>query len=266
MDEDILGHYAAGAELDRLSAGGSRIEFERTKELLVRYLPAPPAAVLDVGGGPGAYAAWLAERGFDVRLVDPVPLHLEQAIRRAQSSRAAFAVQQGDARALEAADACADVVLLLGPLYHLVERGERIRALREAHRVLRTGGLLAATAISRFASLLDGLKEGYLADPRFEAIVERDLRDGVHRNTTDEIDFFTTSFFHHPDELRGEIREAGFELEDLFGVEGPGWLLSELWDEPDGRANILRVARTVEREPTLLGVSSHLLAIARRAG
>jgi ubiquinone/menaquinone biosynthesis C-methylase UbiE len=263
--DDVSDYYASGVELERLTAGGSRIEFERTKDLLERHLPSPPASVLDVGGGPGAYAAWLAERGYDVRLIDPVPMHVEEATRRAESSPRTFTADLGDARQLDAADGSFDIVLLMGPLYHLVERRDRLHALAEARRVLRDGGRVIGTAISRFASLLDGLRQGYLSDPRFEAIVEGDLLDGLHRNPTGELDYFTTSFFHHPDELREEIAEAGLELEGVFGVEGPGWLLWELWDQPDGRANILRVARDVEREPAMLGASAHLLAVGRRS-
>lgn len=92
-----------------------------------------------------------------------------------------------------------------------------------------------------------------------------DLRSGQHRNPT-EHDYFTTAFFHHPDELASEVRGAGFALLDLVGVEGPAWLLPDLarrWSEERGRAQVLAAARAVEREPTLLGVSAHLMAVAR---
>jgi 2-polyprenyl-3-methyl-5-hydroxy-6-metoxy-1,4-benzoquinol methylase len=79
VDEEIRVHYATGVEVGRLSAGASRIEFDRTKELLGRVLPPPPATILDVGGGPGAYAEWLAGQAHDVRLIDPLPLRVEEA-------------------------------------------------------------------------------------------------------------------------------------------------------------------------------------------
>jgi hypothetical protein len=145
-----------------------------------------------------------------------------------------------------------------------VNRGERLRALAEARRVARPGGMIAVAAISRFASLLDGLRSGYLGSSTFDSIVERDLRDGQHRNPGGEMEFFTTAYFHRPDELEDEVRDSQLELDAVFGIEGPGWLLWELWDDPRGRENILRVARAVEREPALLGASSHLLAVARR--
>jgi hypothetical protein len=153
--------------------------------------------------------------------------------------------------------------LMLGPLYHITDRNERVGALVEAKRVLRSGGVVTAAAISRFASLLDGLVSGWLGDPAFDAIVERDLAQGQHRNPTNRAGWFTTGFFHHPDELRTEVEDAGFKIEGLFGLEGPGWLLWDRWDVPQDRENILRVARTVEQEPTVIGTSSHLLAFGR---
>ena len=113
-------------------------------------------------------------------------------------------------------------------------------------------------------SLLDGLVNGWLGDPEFEAIVERDLADGQHRNPTNRAEWFTTAYFHHPDELRDEVADAGLELEALFGIEGPGWLLQEKVAEPDVRERVLRVAAAVEQEPTLVGASGHLLGVARK--
>lgn len=259
MDDAILEHYGEGIERDRFAGGYSRIEFIRTKELLERFLPAAPASVLDVGGGPGAYAAWLAERGYRVHLVDPVPLHVEQA-----TERSGFTAALGDARRLDEPDSSYDAVLLLGPLYHLTERVERVGALAEACRVLRPGGVVAAAAISRFASLLDGLKYDRLGDAAFRTIVERDLAEGQHRNPDRRPEWFTTAYFHRPDELEAELGDAGLATEGTFGVEGPGWLLRNLWDDERQRESVLFAARAVERDPGLIGLSAHLLAVARR--
>jgi SAM-dependent methyltransferase len=263
VDDEIRAYYETGVELDRLAQGYSRLEFARTKELLARFLPPPPARILDVGGGPGTYAVWLADSGYEVRLVDAIPRHVDEARARSQGR---FSAVEGDARTLPEADDSYDAVLLLGPLYHLTERDDRLAALREARRVLRADGSVAAAAISRFASLLDGLYGGYLSDPRFWPVVERDLADGQHRSPTDtgEMPIFTTAFFHRPEELAGEVEEAGFRLERVFGIEGPGWLLIDRWEDEQARENILRVARAVEQEHSVIGTSSHLLAVARK--
>ena len=156
---EVLDFYARGQEDERLDCDEGKLERCRTEELLLRHLPVPPAVVLDVGGGTGQYATWLAARGYTVHLVDPVPLHLEQARARsaAQPHAPLASVSGGDARRLDWADGQVDAVLLLGPLYHLTERSERLCALNEAWRVLHPNGVVLVAAISRFASALDGL-------------------------------------------------------------------------------------------------------------
>jgi SAM-dependent methyltransferase len=163
----------------------------------------------------------------------------------------------GDARALDAADGSVDAVLLLGPLYHLVERADRLRALAEAHRVLRPGGVLFAGAVSYAASLLDGTVRGFFDDERFVEIVRQDLDTGQHRNPDDVASWFTTTFFHRPDELRDELATAGFAVESLIGVEGPGWLVGE----PE---RSLVAAELADAHPELVVLSAHLLAVGRR--
>jgi ubiquinone/menaquinone biosynthesis C-methylase UbiE len=266
---EIDAHYSKGIELSRLARGVGRLEFARTQEILRRYLPPQPAVVADVGGGPGVYACWLAGLGYEVHLTDPVPLHLAQAeeASRAQPGRPVAGLALGDTRALARPDGGTDAVLLLGPLYHLTDRADRLAALREARRVLRPGGVLVAAAISRFASALDGLRCRHLDDPAFAAIVERDLTDGQHRNPTNHPAYFTTAFFHHPDELNQEVMDAGLTPEHLLAVEGPAWLLQDFdrhWDDPARRERLLGVVRRLEADPTVIGASAHLLAVARK--
>jgi SAM-dependent methyltransferase len=255
MDEFARRHYEGGVELGRLydETGEPRLELTRTLELLERFLPAPPADVIDVGGGPGVYAAALTDRGYHVRLFDALEAHVEDARRDGR-----FDADVGDARALDAPDESYDVVLLMGPLYHLTERADRLTALAEARRVLRHGGVLFAVAVSRYASLFDGFRFGRYDDPGFAAVVERDLRDGQHRNERNVDGWFTTAFFHHPDELASEVREASFELDRVVGIEGPGAWFTAV---PDVR---LWAARLTEDDPALRAVSPHLLAVARR--
>ena len=134
MDPDILDYYNRGHEHVRLTSIGP-LEFLRTQELLHRYLPDPPARVVDVGGGAGIHAVPLIEEGFDVTLIDPVPLHVDQA-RAAGVAKATV----GDARRLPLDDAAVDAALLLGPLYHLTEAEDR----RRAGAVRGTGAPLSA--------------------------------------------------------------------------------------------------------------------------
>ena len=76
-------YYAQGRERDRLDDPKGVVEFERTKEILQRQLPAAPAVIADIGGGPGRYALWLAELGYTVEHRDLMRLHVEQLKSRA---------------------------------------------------------------------------------------------------------------------------------------------------------------------------------------
>jgi SAM-dependent methyltransferase len=264
---EILSFYAAGKEESRLAASIGRLEFIRTWEILERYLPARPCRVIDVGGGTGVYALPLASQGHQVHLIDPVPLHVERARALASASATPLAdVLLGDARRLAEPDRSFDVALLFGPLYHLTTRADRVSALAEARRVLVPGGLLLAAYISRFASACDGIQEGALRDPEFAAIVDGDLTSGIHKNRTNRLEWFTTAYFHRPEEIQPEIEEAGLRFETLLAVEGPGWMNPHLdsWlDDATARDRLLAVLRRLETEPSLIGASAHLIAVAR---
>ena len=197
-----------------------------------------------------------------MHLVDPVPLHVEQARAAGLAS-----AEVGDARALALPDESVDAVLLLGPLYHLPERVDRVQALREARRVCRSGSVVVVAAISRFASTLDGMREGYLEDPAFAVVAATDRRDGRHRNPTGDPAYFTTAYFHLPEELADECAAAGLAHEATLAVEGPAWLLPDLdvrLADERRRAVLLDALAGIEDEPSLLGASAHLLAVARR--
>jgi ubiquinone/menaquinone biosynthesis C-methylase UbiE len=263
LDPDVRAYYERGYEIDRFSLKypSGPLEFERTKELLARFLPSPPLGILDVGGGPGAYAAWLADRGYTVHLVDPVALHVEQA----RAAHTKITAEIGDARQLSQSGASVDAVLLFGPLYHLVDRPDRIRALAEARRVLRPGGWLFAAAISRYAALLDLLvRAGRLYEPGVLPVVRESVNTGVFHGTHN--DLFTTAYFHSPAGLGAEITEAGFQLRAVLGIEGPGFMLRDfeaVWTDPSKRDAIMETARLLEDRPEMLAVSAHLLAVAR---
>jgi len=267
-DSAISSHYNLGAEQSRLfRRGAPDVEYTRSLELLQRLLPPPPAQVLDVGGGPGTYAVPLARAGYQVHLLDLMPLHVEQAREAAAADPAAsFTGELGNALDLPQETRSQDAVVLFGPLYHLTEAGDRLQALAEARRVLRPGGQVLVTAISRFASLIDGLYLGRLDDPEFRPIMERDITDGQHRNPdpVGRPGFFTTAYFHTPDGLSAEIGQAGFGPVTVYGVEGPGWPMREQWADPRLREQILFAARAAETEPSLLGFSPHLIAAASR--
>jgi 2-polyprenyl-3-methyl-5-hydroxy-6-metoxy-1,4-benzoquinol methylase len=261
---EIIAFYTSSFdEAERLSGTAEGVlELVRTRELLGRCLPPPPARVLDVGGGTGAHARWLVQDGYQVHLVDPVERHL------AQAQQTGCTVELGEAGALTAGDASYDVVLLLGPLYHLPDRNDRRQALREAYRVVRPGGLVAAAAINRYASLFDTTATTHLAHPPVQAAVEHILATGVH----DGRKGFTVSAFHTAPELVDELAAAGLVDVAVHGIEGPGWAALRAVEQHTGTALFdsplftaaLAAARIAESHPDLLAAGSHLLAVGHR--
>ena len=269
LNPEIDAYYRQGREVQRLFKGIGQLERCRTQEIIRRFLPDPPGVVIDVGGGPGTYALWLARFGYEVHLVDRMLLHVDQAneASRAQPDFPLASCTLGDAVHLGRDDESADAVLLLGPLYHLQDHEDRIAALQEARRILKPGGLLFSAAISRFASLMDGLDNEFYGDPDFIEIVRRDLLDGHHYNPNPERNYFTTAYFHHPDELKAELETAGLEVRNILAIEGPGWIARDFdrqWQDPIERENILKAVRWVEEEPSLMGMSCHIMGVAGR--
>jgi SAM-dependent methyltransferase len=255
---------ASGTEHDRLLAGEAALEFLRTKELLARILP-PRARIADVGGAAGHYAAWLAETGHDVDLVDPAPAQVAAARERA-GAPPRFRVHVGHAAELAFADAIFDAVLLLGPLYHLAERAERVAALREARRVCRAGGVVAGACITRHAPLLNTVARGTIADDAIWANVQDETRSGRRVARERRNSPFPDAWFHLPEELAAEFADAGLEVELLAGVEGLGRFVPDLdaWlADPPRRERLLEIARLAESDPHVLAVSPHVLAVGR---
>ena len=255
-------------EDQRLRQGLGRLELARVQEIVRRHLP-PGSRVLDVGGATGVHAEWLLADGHTVHLVDLLAGHVARATE-SLGDHPRFTATVGDARTLPLPDASVDVVLLLGPLYHLTERADRLAVWREASRVVVPGGVVVAMGISRFASLFDGLAQAYLFDPAFRAIVAQDLATGVHENPTGDPRWFTTAYFHRPEELAAEASEVGLDVRETVGVEGMAhWMqsLAPVFDDgadPADREVVLDAARAVEAEPSLLGLSPHLVTVAVR--
>ena len=164
-----MAYYERLGETTRLDDGANgRLEFLRTWDILTRALPSPPGRIVDVGGATGVYAGPLARAGYDVTVVDPVPAHVA-----ASQALPGVSAVLGDARSLSISGE-ADAVLMLGPLYHLTERADRLAAWREAARVLRPGGVVAG----RWACCARSCR---LAMPRRAAWSRRRLSTGTPR-------------------------------------------------------------------------------------
>lgn len=258
LASEIAAYYERGGERDRLLRNArGRLEFARMQDLLRRLLPGEGLDVLDVGGATGIHAKWLAEDGHRVTLVDPVESHVAVA-----AALPGVTAVVGDARELPCADASFDAVLLMGPLYHLTDRTERVRAVAEARRCARPGGLVAAVTINRSAGWNDWLT--FEADDVERKIAPEEslriLREGELRYF--DRDMFTTAYLHHPSEVAAEFAEAGLGGPAQYAVQGfPGYMphLERLIDDEEAGEHLMAGLRVIEAEPSLLGAGNHLL-------
>jgi SAM-dependent methyltransferase len=190
-----------------------------------------------------------------------MPLHVEQLTAEV-AEVAGIHTAVGDARDLDLPDASVDAVLLLGPLYHLLDRAERVRALRECARIVRPGGPVFAAAISRWAPRIDGMlrERIYVQHPAAAGLIDEVDRTGMLPPLHDG---GFPAFCHRPGELREEVGEAGLEVADLVSVEGPAFILGDLdarMADPADRSVALEVSRAIERVPELTGFGPHLVA------
>ena len=254
IDARVLAYYGDGfderARLTTRSAQGP-LELGRTLELIRAH--GAGRRMIDIGGGPGRYAEALLAAGHAVEVVDPVQRHVEQATGIGVSARL------GDARALPFADDSFDAALLLGPLYHLADRHDRLRALAETARVVRDGGLVFASGISRlvaFAALFAGSTTGGPLPPELVAILDTGTPPPGLR--------FPAGHFHTPEELQQELELAGLAVREVVGIEGPAGLLLETVTDAD--PSLVDAATTIARRaadrPGVRDFSQHLLAVA----
>lgn len=244
--------YESSDESSRLVNREGRVEYLRTQRLLRAALDSR-CRILDVGGGAGVHADWLAHDGHDVEVLDLVPHHVDAARARGLSAR------RGDARLLPYADDSFDALLLLGPLYHLIGSADRAAALSEAHRVVRPRGLIAAAAVTRIAVALDYLRKGRLDTAEAIAMTSRIIANG-HDDTGFGAGIF---YFHTVGELHDELVAAHFDDVRVHGIEGPAWPLidpSTAGDDPI-IPQVIAIAEMVDGDPTVTGASAHLLAI-----
>lgn len=275
IDENVLAGYNAGIERNRLRTDLGLIEFERTKELLLEHLPKPPAVIYDIGGGYGEYSWWLASLGYEVHLFDISETNINMAKELAKDYPGVSlnGCEVCDARGIERLDESADAILLMGPLYHITEKTERISALRESHRLLKKNGLLFCAAITPYATLLwattvFGVKNRLLEETSFMDMVERELFDGEHiRPGNSGYLGLGRSHFHSAEELKAELCHGNFNYNEIHGVVGGAWLapnIDDLWNTPSSREALLRAVRMLDKREDIIGLSTHILSISRK--
>ena len=266
---NVFDFYNGGAEVGRLERGLGVVEFYRSKEIISQYLPEGKLTVCDVGGGVGRYSEWLAEMGHDVTMIELAPSAVEYAVSEMKTP---YTAKTGDARELDMPSESSDVVLLMGPLYHLMNRSDRMKAISEAYRILRKGGILIAAGISKYSSATWALSVygngvDFIDDDVYMDMLRREMSTGEHVRPETYPRIIADAYFHTPDLLSEELTEGGFELTGKHAIEGCLWITPELnakWEDPDRRARLLEILHASEKDETMLGISPHFIIVGRK--
>jgi ubiquinone/menaquinone biosynthesis C-methylase UbiE len=250
------------SEETRLDKGMGIFEFERIKSLIERHLSSSPLTIIDVGGGTGKYSEWLAKKGHQVHLVEPVLKHIKIAQNRSRKLKNKFSVHIGESRKLEFPNNYADLVILHGPLYHLQERDDRILTICEAKRVLKNGGIILGFAINYTASTLAGLLNGLIHKTTFFQMCKEELAIGKHNPPDDFPWLLAEAFYHKPQELKEEFINQELTYLNTYAVEGMVWLDKDFFvnlQHTGRRKTLLELLQVTETDRYLLPFSPHIM-------
>lgn len=264
-DNTVQAYYEATVEQEWARLERHKMEFATTWRAMQESIPAG-SAILDVGGGPGRYSIFLSRAGHQVTLLDLSPGNVAFARAKAAELGAELCgYVEGDALDLSRfEEASFDVVLLMGPLYHLVRESDRERALRESLRVLSPGGLLIAGFIARFAFLITRLRTDP-SDISYVSNMHQLLADGV--NIVDgENRGFPNAFFVHPADIAPWMSRFGLTQLRLAAAEpfvaAAEPAVNALDDESFDRW--ADVCYRMGTDPVTWGSAEHMLYVGRR--
>jgi len=262
ISSTIEDFYNKASEETRLDKGMGVFEFERIKALIEKHLACFPSRIIDVGGGTGKYSEWLARKGHQVHLVEPIPKHIRIAQGRANKLKNKFLVHPGEARKLDFPDNYADLIILHGPLYHLQAKEDRYLAISEARRVLKDNGILLGFAINYTASTLAGLLNGLIHKKTFFEMCKEELATGIHDQPDDFPWLLAEAYYHKPEQLRNEFAHQELTYLNTYAVEGIAWLDKDYFSNmqhESRKKTLTELLQITENDSGLLSLSPHMM-------
>ncbi|WP_300026912.1 bifunctional 2-polyprenyl-6-hydroxyphenol methylase/3-demethylubiquinol 3-O-methyltransferase UbiG [uncultured Maribacter sp.] len=267
VNRNIEAFYTRASEETRLEKGMGIFEFERIKSLIEKYLSNTSSKIIDVGGGTGKYAEWLAKKGHLVHLVEPVAKHLHIAENRAKKLKNKFKVHFGESRNLDFPNNYADLIILHGPLYHLQKKEDRELSILEARRVIKDDGIILGFAINYTASTLVGLLNGLIHKKPFFEMCKNELTTGIH-NPPDQFPWLLTeAFYHKPEQLKSEFVNQGLAYLNTYAIEGISWLDKDFFTNmlnDNKRKTLLELLQITENDSCILAFSPHMMIAVKK--
>ena len=259
--------YTKASEETRLEKGMGVFEFERIKILIGKYIPNSSSKIIDVGGGTGKYSEWLAKKGHQVHLVEPVLKHLKIAQNRANKLKNKFSVHAGESRTLAFPNNFADLIILHGPLYHLQNEEDRNVTIKEAKRVVKNNGIILAFAINYTASTVVGLLNGLIHKRTFFEMCKEELTTGIHNPPDDFPWLLAEAYYHKPKQLINEFISQELTYLNIYAVEGMAWLDKDFFTNMlnDKRKKTLsELVALTENDLFLLAFSPHIMIVTQK--
>lgn len=251
---NIERHYNKHPEDLRLLRRHGIVEFETTMHHLHRFLQ-PSHRILDIGAGTGRYTSALMAEGYEVKAVELVKRNIDVFLKREPTAN----VVKGDARSMPFIEtASADITLLLGPLYHLFGDEEKLRALREAKRVTRPGGLiLVAYLMNEYSILSYCFDEDRIGDLLAKGVVDQDFH--IRAKEGELYDYIRLEDINRLNE------QAGLERVTIFSPDGAAdymrTRLNQMSDETF--AHFIEYQKRISERPELIGAGSHTVDVVR---
>lgn len=262
ISRNIEVFYNKASEETRLNKGMGIFEFERIKSLIDKYIPFSASKIIDIGGGTGKYSEWLAEKGHQVHLVEPISKHIKIAQNRANKLKNKFSVHLGESRKLEFPNNYADLIILHGPLYHLQKKEDRDLTICEAKRVLKNDGIILGFAINYTASTLVGLLNGLIHKKPFFEMCKEELITGMHNPPDDFPWLLAEAYYHKPEQLKDEFINQELIYLNTYAVEGMAWLDKEYFANMlnhKRQKTLLELVQITENDSYLLPFSPHMM-------
>ncbi|MBR9854846.1 MAG: class I SAM-dependent methyltransferase [Algicola sp.] len=259
--------YNKASEETRLNNGMGVFEFERVKCLIEQFITKPSLRIIDVGGGTGKYSEWLAKKGHEVHLVEPVEKHLKIAQNRAGKIKNKYSVHLGESRNLKFPNNHADLIILHGPLYHLQKKEDRALTIKEAKRVVKNNGIILAFAINYTASTLVGLLNGLIHKKTFFEMCKEELTSGIHNPPYDFPWLLAEAFYHNPEQLKEEFLDQELVYLNTYAVEGMAWLDKDFFSSilnNKRKSTLLELIKVTENDSFLLPFSPHMMIAAQK--
>ena len=268
--KNVIDYYAKFDEWGRLDR--EPIEFTLNWHYMKKYLPST-GHVLDNGAGPGKYAMELAKLGYYVTLSDLTP-NLVDFARDKASEMGLSAMFRGfhslNAKHLQGIpDESFDASLMMGPLYHLQVEADRIAAVSELYRVTKNDGIVFVAFQSRMRMLLTSLLYPNAWKPHDNmAAIQHFVDEGIFNHT--DAGRFTGAYYYNVEDIKPFMESQGFVTLDLIGSSNLGALLTneqkQYWSDRGEKDEFIELLIQLARDPSVLGVSSHLLYIGRKVG